>query len=217
MRAAATLFLVSLLTATASAATARRDPHAERLRLTGAGMAVASRVDLSSSDLSSGWETVGPTPYGDGSSQCASFSPDFSRFTITGRSHRAFTRGARRIDSSVEVYPSARQARGDFLVGVAHPAAVRRCLAAQVARGLRGTGATYSDLRTSISKARIGDRAVRISVSLRLQAGGNSARVLVDVLAFQRGRVQAALTFTSVGTRLAGELALARTVARRAS
>src|SRR4051812_38702848 len=118
MRAAATLLLVSLLTATASAATARRDPHAERLRLSGAGMAVASHVDLSSRDLSSGWETAGPTPYGDGSSQCGSFSPDFSRFTITGRSHHAFTQGpAGRIDSSVEVYPSARQARGDFLVG----------------------------------------------------------------------------------------------------
>ena len=57
---------------------------------------------------------------------------------------------------------------------------------------------------------------MRISVSLRLHAGGNSARVLVDVLAFQRGRVQAALTFTSVGTRLAGELARSRGRSRAA-
>ena len=215
MRAAATLVLSLLVVASATASVAR-DPRAEKLRLRAADMALAERVDLQDHDLASVWETAAPVPYGNGSTGCAGFRPDFSRFTITGRSHAAYSQGAaRRIDSGVEVYPSAAQARGDYRVGNAKPSVVARCFGAQLVKGLRTAGATYSGLKTRYAALRAGDRGIQYAASVRITSGGQSVPLWFDVLGFQKGRVQAALMFTSVGSHQRGQVALARALAAR--
>jgi hypothetical protein len=211
--------LVALAVAgTAAAATAVANPHAEKKRLRKPDMALASRVGLHGADLAGGWSATAPVPYGDGTqTTCASYDPDLSRFTITGRSHGAFAHtAAQRVDSSVEIYPSAAQARGDFVTGNGNHRAIRRCIAAQVLKGLRNSGARASHLTTSFtSLRRIGERSMRLSVSVELTQGRTTVPLYFDVLAFQRARVQAALLFTSVGRRMPGELRLTLALERR--
>ena len=212
--AAASLVLALLLVAAASAAAAgARSPHAEKKHLTKADMALAAAVDLRPGDVGPDWETASPSPYSDGGSgTCPGYDPDLSRFTITGRSHKAFTRsGLKRVESDIELYPSAAQARGDFRVGSSDRAALRRCMSSQFARGARSGGASVSHVVTRLSSLRVGERGLRVSVSLRVA----DVPVFVDVFVFQRGRAQAALIFTSARGRLWGELALARKLAAR--
>jgi hypothetical protein len=216
VRAAAATLLLSLVVVASATAAVSRNPRAEKLRITAAGTNLAESVDLQDHDLAGAWETSAPVPYGDGSTGCAGYRPDFSRFTIVGRAHSAYSQGAaRRIDSGVEVYPSAAQARGDYRVGNAKPAVVARCFGAQLVRGLRQSGAAYTGLRTRYAALRVGDRGIQYSVSVRITSGGQSVPLWFDVLGFQKGRVQAALMFTSVGSHQRGQLALARALAAR--
>ena len=105
------LLLLSLLVVATAAA---RDPRLEQVRLNAADNALAKRIALTPRDVGVGWRST-TVPDSDDQLNCPGWSPNLSRFTITGKATRAYTQptGAS-IVSAVEVYESKADAAGDF-------------------------------------------------------------------------------------------------------
>ncbi len=111
------LVVISLLALVLVASAAARDPRLEQLRLTPADTQAARASILTRADLRSGWH---PTKSSDDDTypDCAAFSPNFSKFVITGKAGSKFNHsGGATLESSAEVYASHAQAVGDFLLG----------------------------------------------------------------------------------------------------
>jgi hypothetical protein len=213
-RLAATVSIVALVVSSAAAA-ATRDPRAEQLRLNPRDGALARSVALTRSDLGAGW-TPSPVPKDEGPA-CRSFSPDLSRFTITGKAHTMFAdaRGSS-VQSVVEVYATRAQAAGDFLAS-AKPAQTG-CLreALLYARREVPDGVTLSVVSARMLRApRIGERAASYRLVGKLESRGVSFPLYMDLLVVQRGRTMVALFSTGFQRPVAGQLALARKLAAR--
>jgi hypothetical protein len=63
--------------------------------------------------------------------------------------------------------------------------------------------------------AGVGERGAAFRLAADVSAGSVAVPIYLDALVFQRGRTITALLFTSVRTRLPGQLKLAAAVARR--
>jgi hypothetical protein len=197
-----------------AAALAASDPHKERERLRPADMALARRATIKAADLVSGWKRM---PVGSGNdSTCPEFDPDFSAFTITGKASSLFAElsgGA--VLSAVEVYKTRAQAIGDFRTG-AKPAfakCIRHAFETVVARGAGETAKTISS--RMVPAPRVGERSALYRLVGTLTLQGQTIRVYMDVLAFQRGRSITALEPSGFGGRIRGQTALARVIAAR--
>jgi hypothetical protein len=213
-RLAAVILTLTLAGAIAAGAAAK-DPRREQERLTPADMALASRVSVRATDLARGW-TQTAVPPENGSMRCPGFSPDFSRFTITGKSRTAFSStGGRAVVSLVEVYASRAQAVGDFRLG-AQPA-LARCLRSTFEDAV--PAGTSVALRVRSSRMQplggVGENGAAFRLVASLSSGNVSLPLYLDALVFQRGRTITALLFTSAAEHVPGQLALARAVARR--
>jgi hypothetical protein len=196
--------LLAAAAVVASAPAAAGDGHRERERLTARDMTRASTVALRP-----------PVPAGSGDTRCAGFDPDFSHLTITGKARTAFANASgESIVSLVEVYASKRQAVEDFTLG-AKPA-VARCLRTTLERAVPAAGV---ELRVRSSRMQslpgVGERSAAFRLVADVSAGTVAVPLYLDALVFQRGRTVTALLFTSVRTRLPGQLKLATTVAGR--
>jgi hypothetical protein len=211
-RLLAALLLAAVL---ASATVAATDPRLEQRRLRPADVALAKRTNLRLSELARGWARY-TAPTSGSSTRCPGYSPDLSRFTITGEAHANFRHPTGfAISSAVQVYPSRAQAAADFRAG-AKPG-LTRCLArlfeTDFARGAGGRGTTLSS--RMVASPRIGERAAWYRVVGRLTVRGVTARVHMDVLAFQVGRSQAAIVSAGLGGPIRDQLALGRMLAAR--
>jgi hypothetical protein len=197
-----------------AAALAATDPHDEQERLRPADMALARRTTLKATDLASGWKRM-PAPSEDDDSKCAGFDPDFSAFTITGKARSLFARQGGAVISLVEVYATRAQAIGDFRTG-AKPAVakcIRHAFETDVARGAGGTARTMSS--RMVTAPRIGERSVLYRLVGTLTVRGQTVRVYMDVLAFQRGRSITALFSSGFGGPIRGQTAVGRLIAAR--
>jgi hypothetical protein len=208
-----TLALLVLPTV-ASAAGSSRD---EQERLNRADMALAKRAVVHKGDLVPGWRRVPSPPEKPGDDQCSGYDPDFSAFTITGKAHSTFAHGGgARIVGSVDVFPNATQAAGDFKAG-AKPG-LMRCLRRSLLQGLREAHLTARIVSSRMaSTPRIGAQSVFYRVVARISPGSGRARfnVYADVLVFRQGRSIEALMFMSAFAPISNEAVLARSVARR--
>ena len=213
-RTLAVLLTLALAGAFAAVAAAK-DPRREQERLRPADMALAGRVSVRSSDLAPGW-TQTAVPPDSGTMRCPGFNPDFSRFTITGKSRSAFAAsGGSSVLSLVEVYASRGQAVGDFRLG-AQPA-LARCLRSTFEEAV--PAGTDVKLRVRSSRMQplggVGENGAVFRLVASVSSGNVSVPLYLDALVFQRGRTITALMFTSAMDRVPGQLALARAVARR--
>jgi hypothetical protein len=219
MKKTAALAVLAVLALAVATSAAARDPRDEKLHLTKPDMALAARLALHRAMLASGWTATKASPFGDDSSrkQCAGMNFDLSAFTITGHREAAFARsGGQQVESDVEVYASRAQARGDYVVGFRHLKAATACLVKGLQIGARQGGATVSGVRTRRSTvSSLGERSFTVSVAAKMAGGGNSVPLYFDLVDFQRGRAQVAVTFWSLGRPLGGRLALARLLDRR--
>lgn len=210
--------LVALLAVLAlvPAALAATDPRAEKQRLNAADMALAKRATLQRADLGSVWREIAPSSSEASVPNCPGYAPDFSRFTITGKSHSAFQSpmGAT-IYSNVEVYRSRAEAVGDFKLG-ARPA-LARCLEIVLDKGLpAGRGFTVEVVSSrQIAAPRVGERAAAYRLIAEVTAGSAQLELYVDVLVFQRGRSIGGLISTGAFQPVARQAAIARAVASR--
>jgi hypothetical protein len=205
------LLLLSLFVVATAAA---RDPRLEQVRLNAADNALAKRIALTPRDVGVGWRST-TVPDSDDQLNCPGWSPNLSRFTITGKATRAYTQptGAS-IVSAVEVYESKADAAGDFKA--AATPAVARCLKLALEREF-GNGAVPVRVRSAkvVPAPRVGDRRIAYRVIASLNAGGTLLNVYFDVIVVQKGRSIVALFFTAPMKPLARQSRLAATVASR--
>jgi hypothetical protein len=212
-RALSLVLLVALALCVARAALAR-DPRAEQVRLNHADVALAKRVVVKPGDLGAGW-TKKPLPAGgDETIQCPELKADFSKFTITGKARSAFAAGATQVVSSVEVYKSRADAVGDFRAG-AKPQFVA-CLRRDIENELGSSGLPIRITSARVVSApRVGENRVAYRVVARVDTGAAPANIYADVVAFQRGRSIAAVSFMSAYKPYARQAKVATAVAAR--
>ncbi len=213
MRSAAALLVLLVLVPAGLAGT---DPRAEKERLTPADMSLARKAALQRGDLPAGWTPL-VTRASDGKvPSCPDYRPDFSRFTITGKSQTAFQHAAgASIFSSIEVFRSRAQAVGDFRLGTTPQ--VARCLKVLLNKALAQARGFTAEIVSSrqVAAPRIGERSAAFRLVAEIGAGGPALTLYIDVLVFQRGRSIAVLSFTGASQPVKGQAPLARAVASR--
>lgn len=205
------LFLASLLVVATAAA---RDPRLEQVRLNAADNALAKRIALTPREVGAGFRST-KLPDSDDQLNCPGWSPNLSRFTITGKATRAYSQptGAS-IVSAVEVYESRADAAGDFKT--AATPAVARCLKLALEREFAGSAVPVRVRSAKVVPApRVGDRRIAYRVIASLDAGGALLNVYFDVIVLQKGRSIVALFFTAPMKPLARQSRLAAAVASR--
>jgi hypothetical protein len=206
-------FLVLVVVAPAAAG----GPRDEKERLTKADMAKARHALLRSGDFPAGWSRGAAPPTGSGAERCAGYDPDFSPFTITGKAGSSFqnTFAGAQVTSQVQVFPTAAQARGDFLRG-AQPGFLK-CLARDLRKSLAAQGLSGAGVRTQpmARVAGVGERALRFRVSVRVAAAGRSLLFRTDFVVLQAGRGIAFVGVAALGKLPLDEVTLARRVASR--
>jgi hypothetical protein len=212
-RALSLLILLALALSVAGSALAR-DPRAEQVRLKPSDVALAKRVTVKAGDLGAGW-TKKPFPGGDDESiQCPELNADFSKFTITGKARSAFDAGTVQVMSGVEVYKSHADAVGDFRAGAKPQFAT--CLRRDIERELASSGLPIRITSARVITApRVGENRIAFRVVARVDTGSAPANVYSDVVAFQRGRSIAAVSFMSAYKPYAGQAKVAAAVAAR--
>lgn len=214
-RAVFSALIVLAVLATAAVAYAARDPHREQERLTAADNALAKRALANAGDLGAGWKRTAVEGDEDEPTRCAGYDPDFSAFTITGKARIAFVQPTgSSIVSTVDVLKTRAQAAADFRLG-ATPA-FAGCFGKLLGREFAKGGVPVEIVSSRMMSApRVGEQSAAFRVVAKLQSGGSSVSLTMDLLAVQRGRSLAGLFFTGVGKPLAGQRELARTVAGR--
>jgi hypothetical protein len=213
MRISAVLLVLLALVPAGFAGT---DPRAEQERLTPADMALARKATLRPGDLAAGWRRISPGSDENKVPRCPGYAPDFSKFTITGKSLAAFQgpTGAT-ILSNVEVYRSRADAVGDFRVG-AKPA-LARCIGLLLNEGAPESQGFTVDVVSSrqVAAPRVGERAAAYRLVAEVSAAAATVKLYVDVLLFQQGRSIGGLVFTGAFEPVRGQAALARSVDAR--
>jgi hypothetical protein len=192
-----------------------RDPRAEQVRLKPADVALAKRIALKAGDLGTG-AMKRPLPPGDDSgTTCAEVNPDLSAFTITGKARTAFVfRSTTHVLSSVEVFKSRTEAARDFRL-TAKPQ-LAKCLRREIEREL-GAGAVPIRVTSArvIQAPRVGEQRIAFRIVARVETGATKANIYADILAFQRGRSIALLSFMAPLKPYAGQPKVAAAVAAR--
>jgi len=205
------LCLPAVIAAVVVASASAQDPLGERVRLTKADNALASRISLRASDLASGWQPRPSVSSGPGGGdRCPGYSPDFSSITITGHQQRSFRlpNHVLQADSLVEVYATLDQARKDWKLSMTGAAA--KCW-----------GSKLAGKEMSLSSARLlagppfGDASAKFAWVMNVQTPSGRVPVHVDLLVVLRGRVIVGL-FTTAALRSAPgqQSVLARMVSR---
>jgi hypothetical protein len=209
------LIAALLLALTLVSAALARDPRSEQIRLKPTDVALAKRIALQASDLGTGWRKQ-PLPAGEDSTmKCPEVDPDFSRFTITGKARNAFVEPtSAQAVSSVEVYKSRSDAVGDFRLGAKPQLA--KCLRREIERELSTSGLPMRVTSARVVTApRVGENRIAYRVVARIDTGAAKANIYADVIAFQRGRSTAVLSFTSPFKPYPREAKVAAAVASR--
>jgi hypothetical protein len=191
MRLVALVATVALVAAAAAQARQPRDP---REAFTSADRAWARQIVLQRADLP-GWRSTPPTP--DDGTRCASFNPDMSDLTLTGRADsRSFERGAALVASVAEVYRSAPETQTSFR-RAAKAAPLVRChdetFRKQLGAGVRLVSGH------AFEPPRVGERRLAIRLVWAARAA-QQRRVYLDVIGWDRGRASAQLIVASFGT-----------------
>jgi hypothetical protein len=209
----ARLLIVLIVAAIAVPAASARDPRLERLRLNSADTALAHRIALRAADLGAGWTTATAQPE-ETVPSCPGYRPDFSRFTLTGRSLTSFGNQARQwsVASNVEVYASQSQARAEWKLSVSSAAV--RCFADMISRISGISGISVASARVTPAP-RLGDTSAAFEIVLDAAQQSTTIHLYIEGIFVRRGRTIAALYSTAANSPVPGFEGLARRVAAR--
>jgi hypothetical protein len=148
-----------------------------------------------------GWSETEATP--DNGSDCTTFNPDLSRFTITGKARSAMeSEGGARIDYSVKIYANAAQARRAFKITTG-PRDLR-CIRDGVAGDLREAGFTLPVIEArQLHEPAVGTETIIYALYYELELSGVDERqpYPIEVFAFRTGRVVTAAFFTFIADK----------------
>jgi hypothetical protein len=185
--------LAAALASTALAASGDR----ERRAINAADQAWARRVNLTLRDVPSGFRQGPANTSGPGGLTCRGFSPDLSRFTITGEavSRQLASANGMSIFSAAEIFRSVADERGDWA------ATARREALPCLRRQLQDAVGTVAKVTARMGPApRVGERSIAFRATLLITANGVKATVWLDVLGVARGRADATLAVISIRT-----------------
>ena len=183
--------VAAILVSTALAAPGDR----ERRAITPHDQAWAKRVNLTLRDLPSGFRQGPPGTSDSSGLTCKGFSPDLSRFTITGEAaSRQFAHASGTwIFSAAEIFRSVGEERGDWALTARREALP--CLREELRKAV-GVASTVT--ATARQAPRLGDRTIAFRATVSVAANGVKATVWLDVLGVARGRGDATLAVISL-------------------
>ena len=187
-------------------------------KLTKADQARARSAAIRLSDLGAGWKAKPSANSGQSNPRCSTYNPNQSDLIETGKySSPDFTRPEGTfVSSSAGVFKTAKMARKGY-ARVAVPA-LPGCFAEIFRKGTGNPSAVKILASGSLRFPRYGDRlnAYRLVATYTVQ--GQAVPVAIDLVLFNRGRIDVALIFVGIGSPLptSFEQALAARVAARA-
>src|SRR5919198_2630656 len=186
-----TALVAAMLASTALAAPG----DVERRAINAHDQAWAKRINLTLRDLPSGFRQGAANESNSGGLTCPGYSPDLSRFTITGEatSRQFASASGSSIFSSAEIFRSVADQRGDWALTARREALA--CLRQQLQQAV-GTAAKVT--ATVRPAPRVGERSISFRATLSVAANGVKATVWLDVLGVARGRGDATLVAMSV-------------------
>ena len=192
------LAFIAVLAATLASTALAAPGDTERRAITPRDQGWAKRINLTLRDLPSGF-AQGPPPTSSGDPTgltCGRFSPDLSRFTITGEAvSRQFMRGKdTSVFSSAEIFRSVRDQRGDWALTARREALA--CLRQALDTGVKGGAAVKAVMRPA---PRLGARAVSFRAPVSVIGSGVKPTIWLDLLGVARGRADATLVLVSLG------------------
>jgi hypothetical protein len=206
------LGIVVVLAAMVASTALAAPGDAERRAIARDDQAWAKRVNLVLRDLPSGFSQGPPTTSSPTGRTCPGFSPDLSRFTITGEAvSRPFVRAnGTSIFSAAEIFLSVADERGDWALTARRE--VLPCLRRELRQAAAGRAAAVTT--TVLDSPRVGERSIWFRAGVRFDAsGGARTTIWLDVLGVARGRGDATLGVVSV--RTPPSAALERTLLRK--
>jgi hypothetical protein len=186
-----TALVAAMLASTALAAPG----DVERRAINAHDQAWAKRINLTLRDLPSGFRQGAANESNSGGLTCPGYSPDLSRFTITGEatSRQFASASGSSIFSSAEIFRSVADQRGDWALTARRETLA--CLRQQLQRAV----GTVAKVSTTVRPApRVGERSISFRATLSVAANGVKATVWLDVLGVARGRGDATLVAMSV-------------------
>jgi len=206
------------LVALAAAASALADTI--QVHYTAADQAAARKAVLRSADLGAGatWTSVPAKPDVTSSMDCKGFHPKQSDLVVTGAAATEFRSTGIDFRSESHLLRAPRMLALDWQRTVIAPQ-VLPCLREGVTKGTAGAGTHLVSLKR-VSFPRITSRTAAFRALLDVTSGGQSIRVLVDIVAMGKGRTELTLTtsapYVALASVVSAEVRLARILAARA-
>lgn len=218
MGAVSRRFLAPLLLSAVLVPAALASNGEPQKRLTKADQAKARAISLHRSDFPAGWVAKPNTNTSQGSPRCSSYNPDQSDLIETGdvdspdfsRADGSF------VSSSVGLFKTRKMARTGYS-RVARPE-LARCFGELFRKG--AAPAQVQLLRVgTLPFRRLGDRSSAYRLTANVTFQGTTVPVAIDIVVFNRGRVDAAMIFLGIRSPLPSsfEQSLAARVAARAA
>jgi hypothetical protein len=184
-------------------ASGNSSPKAQKLAPIPADTQLAKSATLRLSDLTSGWKG-GSTKPDNSPPDC---NKNFSAYTITGNAEEDFTQGAAALTSTIQLFPNAQQALGDF--GVDTPSGAARCEGAAL-RSAIGSSAKLVFAR-QVASPNVGTRAAAYDFAVQV----NGVTFYIDVINFVRDRAYGSLITLDPDAALPGSTLLAKLMDQR--
>lgn len=184
---------------------AHRASHIQKLAPVAADTEAAKLATLRRTDLTSGWKG-GSTKPDNSPPDC---NKNFSAYTITGSAEADFTQGAAAITSTVQFFPSRKQALGDF--GVDTPPGIAACEGSALRSEIGPTAKLV--FARQVSPPKVGDHAAAYDFAVRV----NGIEYYIDVINFVRGRAYGSLITLDPYAPLPGSTLLAELMDQRLS
>jgi hypothetical protein len=191
------LGLVALLAAMLASSALAASGDMEKRAINAQDQAWAKRINLTLRDLPSGFTQGAANASNSGGLTCSGYSPDLSRFTITGEaaSRQFASASGTSIFSAAEIFRTVADQRGDWALTARREALM--CLRQQLQRAVGTAAKVAAKVRPA---PRLGERSISFRATLSVAANGVKATVWLDVIGVARGRGDATLVAMSVRT-----------------
>jgi hypothetical protein len=164
-----------------------RDPWDPRTKIRQDDQRHAAAIVLTQADLGAGWSGGARKPTSLKAPTCPAQRPDDGDLTLTGHAESVFSNGngGIQIDTDVEVFPTAKQAKARF-VRFMQPK-LYSCLKYDLAKSIGGSRATIlKPARLDLPKVAEQFAAFRVPVAVK--AGSQTVTVDADFLYLGAGR-----------------------------
>jgi hypothetical protein len=183
------LCVATVIGAVAAAAADARDPWDPVTKIRRADQSKAAATVLTKADLGPGWAGGARKPVSLKAPTCPAQRPNDGDLTLTGHAESVFNNGngGIQVDSDVEVFATAKQAKARFVRFM--QSKLMTCLRYDLAKSIGGNGYTF--LKPSrLDFPKLAERTAAFRVPIAVKAGSQTVTVDSDFLFLGVGRSQ---------------------------